>query len=157
MKMVFSTASSHDIDTIHQIITHYARKGLILKRSREEILDNLDNFFTCTIENSIAGIGSYYNYGDSLKEIRSLAVLEKHQRNKVGSFIVKKLIAYLLNQNQVKPKIFTLTYSPGFFQKNGFTVVPKDTLPEKIWKDCSKCESREQCGETALVYNSSVY
>ncbi len=150
MKPVFSKASPDDIEMIYQMIEHFASKGLILRRSREEIASNLGDFFVCTLGKKIAGIVSYHNYGQSLKEIRSLAVAEKHQKKHIGSFILKNIISLLLEQHS--PKIFTLTYSPDFFIKNGFYEVHKETLPEKIWKDCSKCESRDSCGETALVY-----
>jgi amino-acid N-acetyltransferase len=150
MKPVFSRASSDDIEAIHRMIGHFASQGLILIRSRDEITSNLEAFFVCRLGKKIAGIVSYHDYGHSLKEIRSLAVSEEYQKNHIGSFILKNILSLLCEKHE--PKIFTLTYSPLFFIKNGFHEVNKDTLPEKIWKDCSKCDSRETCGETALVY-----
>ena len=38
-----------------------------------------------------------------------------------------------------------------FFEKLGFEVVPKDSLPLKVWSDCVRCPKREGCDEIAMV------
>jgi amino-acid N-acetyltransferase len=44
-----------------------------------------------------------------------------------------------------------LTYEQTFFEKSGFEVVPKDSLPLKVWSDCIRCPKRDGCDEIAMV------
>ena len=45
----------------------------------------------------------------------------------------------------------SLTYEQRFFEKLGFEVVPKESLPLKVWSDCVRCPKRDGCDETAMV------
>jgi amino-acid N-acetyltransferase len=99
------------------------------------------------------GCVSYYDYGQNLYEIRSLAVKAEYEKKGLGSKLVAAIIT-AIPANPL-PKIFALSYSPEFFKKNNFFEVAKETLPEKIWKDCSKCVNLENCDETALVYRQA--
>ena len=49
------------------------------------------------------------------------------------------------------PKVFALTLEPDFFEKLGFEIVEKETLPMKVWSDCAKCSKQENCDEIAVV------
>ena len=39
---------------------------------------------------------------------------------------------------------------PEFFEKIGFSIVGKKSLPMKVWSDCAKCSKQEDCDETAV-------
>lgn len=144
-------AEEKDIDPIHGLIRHYALQGVILERSREDIQANLENFIVAEDSGNVIGAATYYDYGETLKEVRSFAIDENYQGRGIGSALLKKLIQNIDGKSNTR--IFTLTYKPAFFSKNGFTVVSKDDFPEKIWKDCRNCKDWDNCGETALVYN----
>jgi len=47
--------------------------------------------------------------------------------------------------------LFTLTYQTGFFASLGFTEVPKEKLPHKVWKECINCSKFPNCDEVAMV------
>ena len=49
-------------------------------------------------------------------------------------------------------RLMSLTYEQAFFEKLGFVVVDKDTLPLKVWSDCVRCPKREGCDEIAMVH-----
>jgi amino-acid N-acetyltransferase len=51
------------------------------------------------------------------------------------------------------PKIFTLTLEAPFFIKAGFSQVPMDTLPHKVWSECVHCPKQDKCDEIAMVLN----
>ncbi|MCU0846645.1 MAG: N-acetyltransferase [Spirochaetes bacterium] len=150
MKIKTRKAGERDIPSILEIISHYSRKGLILERTEDEILSSLDNFIVAEENGYIIGVISFYNYGERLKEVRSLGVIEKHSRKGVGSVLLKALIEKI--SQSCESKIFVLTYSPEFFDKNGFDEVERESLPEKIWKDCSNCANKDNCKEIAMVY-----
>lgn len=144
------SAEEKDIDSIHGLINYYALQGVILERSREDIRANLENFIVAEDSGSVIGAATYYDYGETLKEVRSFAIDRQYQGRGIGSALLKKLIENIDGKGSTR--IFTLTYKPEFFSKNGFTVVSKDDFPEKIWKDCRNCKDWDNCGETALVY-----
>lgn len=152
MNTVIRAAVEEDVDEIYTLISHYATEGVILRRSREDIRSNLDNFLVAEVDGRFAGAVTHYDYGETLKEVRSLAVHRDFHGLGIGSRLLQELIVSV--RRNCRARIFTLTYKPGFFAKNGFTPVPKDEFPEKIWKDCINCLDREKCGETALVYSN---
>ncbi|MBN1531913.1 MAG: GNAT family N-acetyltransferase [Spirochaetes bacterium] len=143
-------ARARDIDVIYDVIRPFWQEGLILERTRDDIRHSLDHFRIALFDGILAGVISYHDYGKHLKEIRSLAVKKEYSRRGIGSRLVKSLVRSLKTADS--PKIFVLSYSPVFFEKNHFTRVDKETLPEKIWKDCINCKDADKCGETALVY-----
>jgi amino-acid N-acetyltransferase len=143
-------ARSRDIDIIYDLIRPFWREGLILERTRDDIRNSLTRFRIALVDGTPAGVISYHDYGKHLKEIRSLAVKRDYGRRGIGSRLVKSLIRSLMSPDS--PKVFVLSYSPVFFEKNHFIRVDKETLPEKIWKDCIDCKDADKCGETALVY-----
>ena len=152
MKFTIGKAQNSDIDDINLLLKPYSREGVILERSREDIEKNIDKFFIAKINTNTAGVVTYYNYNNELLEIRSLAVKKEYYMKGVGAALVSTLVEELLKKfNNVK--IFALTNHPQFFKKSGFVVVPKDTLPEKIWKDCRYCAHQLNCDETALIYS----
>ena len=48
-------------------------------------------------------------------------------------------------------RLMALTYEQEFFGKLGFRVVPKETLPLKVWSDCVRCPKKDGCDEIAVV------
>ncbi len=151
MKYTIRSADTDDIDFIYSLTSHYSAKRLMLARNRDEIRKLLDTFLIAVKESMPVGIISYHDYGPGLKEIRSLAVSEENARSGIGSLLLQDMIKKINTLS--KARIFALTYSPDFFRKNGFVEVSRESLPEKIWKDCQNCPDRDNCTETALVYS----
>ncbi len=150
--VVIRDATAKDIDSIHEIITSYSKEGILLSRNLDDITRNLGNFLIAEIRGTPVGVITFFDYGDHLKEVRSLAVNKGYLRRGIGSLLLKALITRLKASNT--PRIFVLTYTPAFFEKNGFTLIDMDTLPEKIWKDCIYCDRQDNCTETALELTS---
>jgi amino-acid N-acetyltransferase len=151
MSVKIDKALPADIDPIYHIIKSYSDDDVVLERSREEISASLETFLVAREGNKIEGVISYYDYGPDLKEVRSLCVSKENLRKGTGSLLLKNLIDEILRQNS-RTKIFVLTYNPLFFMKNRFVEVEKNSLPEKIWKDCDSCKNRENCREIAMIY-----
>jgi amino-acid N-acetyltransferase len=151
MSFTVKIASESDIQPIYNLIKHYADEGVILERSINDIALNINNFLVAVSGDKTIGCVTFHDYGNNLKEIRSLAVDSSYTRSGIGKLLLSEMIARI--NSTCKSKIFTLTYRPDFFCNNGFNVVPKSEFPEKIWKDCVNCKDRENCGETAMVYS----
>jgi amino-acid N-acetyltransferase len=142
--------SSDDINQIYDLIKSYSSEGIILERTKEDIAESSENFLVAKTGEIVIGVVSYYNYAALLKEIRSLSVSKPHLHHGIGRRLLISMINEINNESDIK--IFVLTYSPEFFKKNGFAEVDRETLPEKIWKDCNNCKNKDHCEEIAMVF-----
>jgi amino-acid N-acetyltransferase len=137
-----------DARAIQGLIEGSASKGEMLHRSLSEIYDNIRDFYVFQGNRSLLGTCAVHICWEDLAEIRSLTVLEEERRKGIGSKLVK---ACLREAKQLGiRKVFALTYEPSFFQKFGFAIVDKGTLPHKVWSDCLKCVKFPDCDEIAL-------
>jgi amino-acid N-acetyltransferase len=144
-------AVSADVKSIHEILTNYAGKELLLPRSLSELYEQLRNYYILDggPQDPFLGVCGLGICWDNLAEIESLAVVESQQKTGFGRKLVEKCLeeARLLGLK----KVFTLTYVPEFFMKLGFSEVEKSILPHKIWADCLKCPKFPDCDETAMM------
>ncbi|MDP6686187.1 MAG: N-acetyltransferase [Candidatus Omnitrophota bacterium] len=138
-----------DVKVVHHLINLYAKGDLLLPRSLNEIYENIRDFFVYEKNKEILGCIALHVTWDDLAEIRSLAVAESKQKQKIGTELVKSAIEDAKNIG-VK-RIFALTYVPAFFQKFGFRKVAHSELPHKIWSECIRCVKFPDCEEVALV------
>lgn len=147
--IVFRKAKMPDAERIHGLVNTYANKGLMLPRSRSTIYENLREFTLAVSEDELVGVGGLHIIWEDLAEIRALAIGEDYIKSGVG----RRLVGLLLDEAKEigVPRIFALTYQPGFFQKCGFTVISKDELPQKVWRECINCPKFPDCDEIAVV------
>lgn len=149
MTAVCRKAKMDDVNTLFDIIQSYAEKGIMLPRSKEVLARQLDTFVVAEVAEVMVGCGSLTRLGPELVEIRSLGITEGYK----GLGIGKKLVTFLTEEAKAQkiPKIMALTYEVAFFEKNGFSVVPKEIFPEKVWKDCVHCKKQHCCDEIAVL------
>jgi amino-acid N-acetyltransferase len=142
-------AKPTDVPAIARLVNVYAAKGDLLPLTPQELSDRIDEFQVFEQEGQIAGVCSVFVYGPDLAEIRSLAVWPECEGKGIGRALTEACIA----ATKARPvrRVFALTYKPGFFERLGFRVVDRLTLPEKVWKDCRRCSKWDYCDETAVV------
>ncbi len=138
-----------DARAIQGLIEGSASKGEMLHRSLSEIYDNIRDFYVFQGNRSLLGTCAVHICWEDLAEIRSLTVLEEERRKGIGSKLVKVCLGEA-KQLGIR-KVFALTYEPYFFQRFGFAIVDKATLPHKVWSDCLKCVKFPDCDEIALT------
>ncbi|MGP8319278.1 MAG: N-acetyltransferase [Methanosarcinaceae archaeon] len=146
---MISKAKIPDVEAMRQIINKYAKQELMLARSLSELYDNIRDFYVYRDNGEIVGCCALHVVWEDLAEILSLAVKPEYNKRGIGS----KLLDACFNEGRklgVK-SVFTLTYAPVFFEKNGFTKVEKSSLPHKIWIGCIKCPKFPECDEIALA------
>ena len=160
---IIKKAKISDTPKIKKIIDFYAGKQVMLFRPIYEIYGNIRDFFVVEEKKKIIGccalhiLGKEYRPGREesvLAEVRSLAVLQKHQNRGIGTMLIKACLkeASKMDIN----KIFTLTIKENveFFKKLGFKEIKKSRLPQKIWQECVKCPRfPHNCNEVALILN----
>ena len=143
-------AVESDVDPICGLLAEYAAKKLLLKRTREDVLEKLKNFRVGTVNGEFAGCLALRDFGDDLYEVRSLAVHERFNNLGYGSQLVSGALDSLRGLG--KPvRVFALTYRAAFFCRLGFRIVSKDLFPQKIWSDCAVCPRKDRCDETAVL------
>ena len=139
-----------DIDDILNLLSPYVKKGIVLERTREDIISEMGSFFIARDNDIAVGVVSYHDYDNNLFEIRSLVVAEKYAGSGIGRALVNHVVS-LLRKREPQSRIFALTYVPGFFSKLNFELIDKNYFPEKIWKDCVNCPRVDCCNEIALI------
>jgi amino-acid N-acetyltransferase len=120
----------------------------MLFRSKAYIFDNLQMFSVAETDGKVVGCCALTVIWSDLAEIKSLAVAEEYQNKGIGRLLVEKAVEQAKNLGV--EKVFALTLEPAFFEKQGFKIVDKKTLPMKVWSDCARCPKQENCDETAV-------
>lgn len=142
-------ATIQDVEKIWKLVNHYADKRLMLPRSLSELYESLRDFYVYVENDKIIGCGALHIIWEDCGEILSLAVEPSGAKQGIGS----KLLSACEEEARHLglSKLFTLTYAPGFFEKNGFIIVEKSSLPHKIWSMCIKCHKFPECDEIPLM------
>ncbi len=138
-----------DVSRIQRLLAHFAADRLLLPRKGADIAAHLENFIVAEKNGRFAGCCAVRDYGNSLFEVRSLAVLEEFGGHGIGSELVKYALDRLREHG--KCRVFALTYRGAFFRRLGFHTVDKEMFPEKIWSDCANCPKKDKCDEEALL------
>jgi amino-acid N-acetyltransferase len=146
--MNIRSAKISDAEAIYSLINSYAERDRMLFRPLDDIYENLQAFTVAELDGNVVGCCALQIIWSDLAEIKSLAVHEANTDKGLG----KMLVAAAIEQagQMGLPKIFALTLRPEFFEKLGFGVVEKDTLPMKVWSDCAKCSKQQNCDEIAV-------
>jgi len=157
------------------LISSYAERDKMLFRSLADIYKNLQTFTVVELDGNVvgccalqviwpaatscppprlasgdAGAGVVRRRGKSdLAEIKSLAVDEENTGTGVGKMLVAAATEQACQLGL--PRIFALTLNPDFFEKLGFKIIEKDSLPMKVWSDCAKCPKQQNCDEIAVI------
>jgi len=139
-----------DAEGIRELVNPLASDGLMLPRSLSSIYDNIRDFRVLVDGDRIVGSAALHVCWEDLAEIRTLAVLEEIRSRGWG----KALVDDCIKESAVLrvPRVFTLSFTPDFFKHLGFSEIEKESLPQKIWKDCIHCPHFPDCKEVALIY-----
>jgi amino-acid N-acetyltransferase len=140
-----------DVKNIHKLLSTFSDRGEILPRPLSEIYDNLRDYciFCDEKQKTIIGTCAVHITWEDLAEIRSLAVKEEFTKRGIGRKLVERCISEARDLGI--HRVFVLTYKREFFEKVGFHLVDKSSLPHKIWADCLKCVKFPDCDETAMI------
>jgi amino-acid N-acetyltransferase len=142
-------ACEDDIDAIYRLLSFYADEKLLLRLSKNDVRERLPLFVVAIESSKVVACVSIRDFGESLFEVRSLAVDPEYVGRNIGTDLVTYIMNSLAKNSGIK--LFALTYSAHFFEKLGFTHVDKELFPQKIWSDCNNCPKQNECDEEALM------
>lgn len=149
--MNIRSAKISDVKAIHALISSYAEWDRMLFRTFADIYKNLQAFIVAELDGDIVGCCALEIIWSDLAEIKSLAVDETKKEKGIGKMLVT---AALVQATDIGvSRVFALTLEPEFFEKFGFGVIEKETLPMKVWSDCARCPKQQNCDETAVIKN----
>lgn len=145
-------AQINDAKAICKLINDYAEQGKMLHRSLENVYDCLREFAIAEDESgSVVGCVAVDIFWADLAEIKSLAVAPGRTGGGVGSML---LAAGIDDARALGVKrLFALTSETRFFERRGFTRIDRETLPEKVWRECIACPKADACDEVAMMLN----
>ena len=151
-------AGFEDAEAIFALIKAYPHE--LLPRPLSDIVQNIDRFLVCEVDNRIAGAVSWQvlpEIGSPKSpsvEIKSLAVAAAHHGEGIGRALVQEAIGRIMSLHPAQCVV--LTFHPEFFRKLGFKEVPKEKLMHKIYSGCINCtkyDSPFTCPEVAMVFD----
>ncbi len=149
LSMNIRSAKISDVQGINALVSSYAERDRMLFRSMADIYENLQTFTVAEADGDVVGCCALEIIWSDLAEIKSLAVDEANKEKGIGKMLVT---AALEQAGQLGvPRVFALTLEPDFFEKLGFEVVKKETLPMKVWSDCARCPKQDNCDEIAVI------
>jgi amino-acid N-acetyltransferase len=147
--MKLRRAKVSDAAAIYRLIALYAEQGLLLARAEEEIRTNISHFVVHTQKGRLEGCLSLEPYTTDLAEIRSVAVAPETRGRGVGA----RLVEFALDQARQSgiARVFAVTHATDFFERLGFAAAARESLAEKIERDCRTCAKRRSCKLIAVI------
>lgn len=142
-------ACVRDAPALRDLINHYAERGRMLHRSLESIYETLREFVVVVEDGLVIGCVAVDIFWADLAEVKSLAVAEGLRGRGIGRALVEAAEADARKLGV--RKLFALTYEKEFFLSRGFAVIDRDTLPEKVWRECIACPRFDACDEIAMI------
>jgi len=150
--MIVRPARMTDAAAICGLINEYAERGRMLHRSLESVYESLREFQVGEADDGrVVACVAVDTFWADLAEIKSLAVAPDRLGEGLGTRMAAAAIADA-RRIGVK-KLFALTYEKEFFARQGFEVIDRDTLPEKVWRECIACPKADACDEVAMILN----
>jgi len=147
-------ATASDVPLIFENIGYWAGQGKMLVRPMPNIFENLRDFFVAEVATEtgpvFAGNGALHILWGDIAEVRGLAVAPDVTARGVGRALVAACEAEARRIGI--PVMFAWTYSVGFFEKCGFTLIDKTReLHPRVWSECLRCPFFVGCNENGLV------
>ncbi len=144
-----------DIPKMQQLVAQEVKNGNILERNSSEMATTIRSYIVGYDSDKIVGFVAVHIHTASLCEIRSLVVDSDYRKNGIGGELILRAIEEA-KFYQLK-SVLVLTYQQKLFEKYGFRVIAKESIPEtKIWADCIKCKHFPICDEIALTLDIEV-
>jgi argininosuccinate synthase len=138
-----------DTQAIQRINERYARRGILLSRTPDEIAEQIDGFRVAELDGAVCGIAALRTYGDGLGELRSLAVQESAQGRGLGDMLVRAIVRDAREAGI--NALYVLTANPGYFSLHGFVEVVWGDVPEALDADRASGVARRRWNTAMLL------
>jgi len=126
-------AWTRDVDRIMEVIEAYVAIHVLLPRTREEILDDIGNWWVGDLNGEVVGCASLRDFGGGLGELRSLSVMAEAHGRGLGESLVHAVVREARKRGIAR--LFAITRNPGYFARHGFSELPMDEVPDVLHAD----------------------
>ena len=140
-----------DVEKMQDLVNFHAKAGRMLARSLLELYENLRDFYVAAEGGRVVGAAALHTSWEDLAEVKSVAVADGRQGQGLGRTLVEHGLQEAASLGV--PRVFVLTYVPGFFEKLGFRRIERSELPHRVWAECLRCPEFPDCGEIAMIRN----
>ena len=143
------TATAADAEAIHALVTAHAAEGRLLPRQVDEVRRRAARFVVSEENGLIHACAELAPLSRSVAEVRSLVVAAPFRQAGLAGRLVQAL-----REQAVALGFETLTafaHDARFFVRQGFSLVPRLWVPEKIATDCHTCPLFLHCEQYAMV------
>lgn len=126
--------TQQDIPSVLSIMNPFIKKQILLPRTEDELLSQLNDFITYEIDECVCACAALHVHQNQA-EIAAVAVDETYSHLGIGPKLIEYLITKAKNLNLQSVFILT-TQSADWFEKLGFKSDSIDSLPEerkKFW------------------------
>jgi len=138
-----------DAESMHRLVSYFADKGEMLPRALSDMYESIREYFVVKEGDQVVACAALHVTWADLAEIRSLAVAEQEQNQKIGSLLIQACLEEAKALGL--PRVFCLVRKPSFFERHGFQLIDKAELPQKVWSECYRCPKFPNCDEVALI------
>ena len=143
-------AHMQDVKAIHALMLENEPEGTLLPRTLTQLYGRVRDFFVLhDAQGRLIGCSALSIMWENLAEVRSLLIAPELRGAGGGHLLVKACLDEARTLGLTK--VFALTYQVAFFERQGFHVVSKDSLPQKVWVDCIHCPKFPDCDEIAVL------
>ncbi|MGH7178034.1 MAG: N-acetyltransferase [Tepidisphaeraceae bacterium] len=142
-------ATPRDVPRVQEIINSHAELGRMLFKSYGQLYEDLRDYAVAELDGKIVGCVALTIMWADLAELRALAVDDSARGRGIGTRLAEWAVDEA-RRLQIR-RVMALTYEQQFFEKLGFVVVPKESLPLKAWGECAACPKRDGCDEIAMI------
>ena len=149
-------ATIADVRNILDLVNGFAGENLMLARGPQYLFENVRDFVVAVKDQPVSegncqiiACASLHVLWEDVAEVRSTAIHPDCQKLGLG----KQLIDFLkVDAKQLGIKtLFTFTLAEEFFKALGFIRQKRETLPSKVWGECSRCPKFFKCDEVGMI------
>lgn len=142
-------ADRAEAPALFALIEAHRLEGHLLPRSLAELETHADRFIVIEEDGRIIACAELMKLSSQVAEVRSLVVDRDHRGGGVAADLTAALVTAARDAGYLS--ICAFTHSPGFFVRQGFSIVPHTWLPEKIQADCTSCAFFRRCEQYAML------
>ncbi|HEV2105324.1 MAG TPA: N-acetyltransferase, partial [Candidatus Eisenbacteria bacterium] len=147
--VVLRRARLADVPGIAGVMAPYVAQGVLLPRPISELYQCVREFHVAEREGQVVACAALRLLWRDLGEVRSLAVHPDSHGRGLGAALVQAVVADARALGL--PRVIALTREVRFFERCGFAVEGRESLPRKVWTDCVRCPKRHACDEVAVT------
>jgi len=123
-------ASIDDVSGIIDLITPLEKKGILIKRSREQLELEINNFTIIKRDGKVIGCAALYEMDHITAELACLVIHPDYRTGGHGDDLIK-FISKIAKKKELQQLLVLTTQSIDWFKERGFNIASVDDLPAK--------------------------